>query len=73
MSEKPTTKEPFEKILEKIEEIVRALESNEVPLDEALAKFEEGVALSRAGTARLEEAERRIEEILKDGQTKPID
>ena len=66
-------KEPFESILEKIEQIVRALESNEIPLDEALAKFEEGVALSRAGTARLEEAERRIEEILKDGSTRPVE
>ncbi len=66
-------KEPFETILEKIEQIVRALESNEIPLDEALAKFEEGVALSRAGTARLEEAERRIEEILKDGSTQPVE
>jgi exodeoxyribonuclease VII small subunit len=66
-------KEPFETILEKIEQIVRALEGNEIPLDEALAKFEEGVALSRAGTARLEEAERRIEEILKDGTTRPVE
>ncbi|MBN2715624.1 MAG: exodeoxyribonuclease VII small subunit [Deltaproteobacteria bacterium] len=66
-------KEPFESILEKIEQIVRALESNDIPLDEALARFEEGVALSRAGTARLEEAERRIEEILKDGSTRPVE
>ena len=66
-------KEPFENILEKIEQIVRALESNEIPLDEALAKFEEGVALSRAGTARLEEAERRIEEILKDGTSRALE
>jgi exodeoxyribonuclease VII small subunit len=66
-------KEPFETILDKIEQIVRALESNEIPLDEALARFEEGVALSRAGTARLEEAERRIEEILKDGNTRPVE
>lgn len=68
-----TAKEPFEKILERIEQIVRSLESNEIPLDEALAKFEEGVALSRAGANRLEEAERRIEEILKDGTTKSIE
>ncbi len=64
---------PFEEILEQLEGVVRDLESNELPLDEALKRFEEGVALSRKGSARLEDAERRIEEILSDGTTKPLD
>jgi len=71
--DKPMTeKEPFEKIIEKIETVVRDLESNDLPLDEALKRFEEGIALSREGSARLEEAERRIEEILLDGTIKKI-
>ena len=64
---------PFEEILEQLEGVVRDLESNELPLDEALKRFEEGVALSRKGSARLEDAERRIEEILSDGTTRPLD
>ncbi len=64
---------PFEEILEQLEGVVRDLESNELPLDEALKRFEEGVALSRKGSSRLEDAERRIEEILSDGTTKPLD
>jgi len=64
---------PFEEILEKLEAVVRDLEDNELPLDKALERFEEGVALSREGSARLEQAERRIEEILEDGTTKPLD
>ena len=64
---------PFEEILDQLEGVVRDLESNELPLDEALKRFEEGVALSRKGSARLEDAERRIEEILSDGTTKPLD
>jgi len=68
--EKP---EPFEKILDKLEGVVRDLESNELPLDEALARFEEGVKLSRDGSKRLEEAERRIEEILEDGTVKELE
>jgi len=72
MSENDNKIEPFEQILSRIENIVKELEGNELPLDEALKRFEEGVALSRKGSARLEEAERRIEEILKDGSTRPI-
>ena len=64
---------PFEEILEQLEGVVRDLESNELPLDEALKRFEEGVALSRKGSSRLEDAERRIEEILSDGTTRPLD
>ncbi len=64
---------PFEEILEQLESVVRDLESNELPLDEALKRFEEGVALSRKGSSRLEDAERRIEEILSDGTTRPLD
>ncbi len=66
------TSQPFEKILGDIEKIVRELEDNEIPLEEALQKFEQGVKLSRAGSARLEDAERRIEEILKDSETKVL-
>ena len=64
---------PFEEILEQLEGVVRDLESNELPLNEALKRFEEGVSLSREGSSRLEDAERRIEEILSDGTTKPLD
>jgi exodeoxyribonuclease VII small subunit len=64
--------QPFEAILEQIEDIVKALESSELPLDEALKKFEKGVKLSRAGAARLDAAERRIDEILQDGTTVPV-
>ena len=69
---KEEKREPFEKILDKIEGVVRSLDSNELPLDDALKLFEEGISLSRQGSARLEEAERRIEEILDDGTTKEI-
>ncbi len=73
MSAKKPDRESFEKILEKLETVVRDLESNEVPLERALERFEEGVRLSREGAGRLEEAERRIEEILADGTTRALD
>jgi exodeoxyribonuclease VII small subunit len=73
MSAKKPDRESFEKILEKLETVVRDLESNEVPLERALERFVEGVRLSREGAGRLEEAERRIEEILADGTTRALD
>jgi exodeoxyribonuclease VII small subunit len=73
MTAKAGKREPFEKILEKLERVVRDLESNEMPLEKALERFEEGVKLSREGSQRLEEAERRIEEILDDGSVKELE
>jgi exodeoxyribonuclease VII small subunit len=66
-------KETFEEILSKLEEVVRTLEVGELPLDEALDRFEQGVRLSKEGAKRLAEAERRIEEILDNGDLRPID
>jgi exodeoxyribonuclease VII small subunit len=70
MSEK---KETFEQILTKLEEVVRALEVGELPLEEALDRFEQGVRLSKEGAKRLAEAERRIEEILDNGDLRPVE
>lgn len=53
-------KKTFEQSLKQLEEIVRELESGELPLETALKKFEEGVELSKFCSQRLEETERRI-------------
>ncbi|MCP4674718.1 MAG: exodeoxyribonuclease VII small subunit [Deltaproteobacteria bacterium] len=66
-------KESFEKVLEKLDGVVRDLEEGGLPLEDALSRFEQGVRLSREGAKRLEEAERRIEEILDDGTVREID
>ena len=66
-------KETFEDILGKLEGVVRTLEKGELPLEAALEQFEDGIRLSREGATRLAEAERRIEEILEEGELSPID
>lgn len=66
-------KESFEEILHKLEDVVQTLEQGELPLEEALDRFENGVRLSREGAKRLAEAERRIEEILENGDLTPVD
>ncbi|MGC1292133.1 MAG: exodeoxyribonuclease VII small subunit [Candidatus Acidiferrales bacterium] len=67
----------FEKSLARLEEVVKRLESADLPLDEAMKLFEEGVKLSRDCQKQLEEAEGRVEILLKkaDGklQAEPFD
>lgn len=65
----------FEQILARLQHVVERLESGELPLEESLAVFEEGIRLSRLGARRLDEAERRVEELLGDGdstRTRPL-
>ena len=56
----------FEDCLARLEQIVSALETGNLPLEESLKVFEEGVALARHCGRYLEEAERRIEVLAKD-------
>jgi exodeoxyribonuclease VII small subunit len=56
----------FEDCLARLEQIVAALESGNLPLEESLKVFEEGVSLARHCGRYLEEAERRIEILAKD-------
>ncbi len=56
----------FEDALARLEEIVKELESGDLPLEQSLKMFEEGIKLSRICNKRLEEAERRVEILLKD-------
>lgn len=54
----------FETAMERLENVVRALESGEITLDKSLELFEEGVALARVCSARLDEVEAKIEVLL---------
>ncbi len=65
MSE-PESKRPvsFEASIQRLSEIVTALEKGDLPLEESLALFEEGVKLSRASQERLDAAQKRVEELL---------
>ena len=58
----------FEKDLEKLEEIVEALEAGGLSLDDSLKRFEEGIKLARRCEKALTEAERKIEILTKNAQ-----
>jgi exodeoxyribonuclease VII small subunit len=62
MAEKPW----FSKDLERLEQIVRKLESQDLDLDEALKLFEEGVERLRAVRERLAAAEVRVRQVIAD-------
>jgi len=66
----------FEEALRKLESIVEAMESDDLPLDQLIQRFEEGAVLAKLCQDRLGEAEvkvRRLEENL-DGvlTTRPV-
>ncbi|HWI63487.1 MAG TPA: exodeoxyribonuclease VII small subunit [Symbiobacteriaceae bacterium] len=59
----------FEQAMQRLEQVVRELESGDLSLDAALALFQEGVALARQCGVQLDEAEARIEKLLDAGKT----
>jgi exodeoxyribonuclease VII small subunit len=55
----------FETALQRLEEIVKKLDSGDLPLASLLEIYEEGVTLSRFCQSKLEEAERKVEILTK--------
>lgn len=55
----------FEEALRALEEIVRKLESGEVPLDETISLYERGEVLRKHCQTRLDAAQARIDKIVK--------
>ena len=71
--EKPAAS--FESGLQELEQIVKEMESNELPLERALELFEKGMRLSESCRKQLEEAETRIEILVRKGdkvQAEPL-
>ena len=54
---------PFEEALKKLEAIVEAMESEDLPLESLLGKYEEGTQLSRICQEKLAEAELKIQQL----------
>lgn len=54
---------PFEEALKKLETIVEAMETEDLPLETLLAKYEEGTHLARICQEKLAEAEVKIQQL----------
>ena len=66
----------FEVALQRLETIVDQLEEGNLGLEDALSAFEDGVKLTRRCAGQLEDAERRIEELVREGEnwiTRPFE
>ena len=67
---------PFEEALNRLETIVEAMESGELPLEKLLAKYEEGMKLAAVCQEKLAEAEVKIQRLEKTAsgefQLKPL-
>jgi len=63
----------FEQALEELEQIVAALETGQVPLDETLTRFERAMRLKERCTSLLADAEARVSKLLDEqGNTEPF-
>jgi exodeoxyribonuclease VII small subunit len=58
----------FGKAVQRLEEIVKHLERDEVALEESAELFEEGVKLAKFCSERLDEAETKIEQLTEDSR-----
>ncbi len=56
----------FEQALSALEQVVKQLESGDVPLDNSIHLYERGEKLRKACQARLDTAQARIEKIVSD-------
>ncbi len=54
---------PFEEALKRLEGIVDAMESDDLPLETLLAKYEEGTRLAERCQSRLAEAEVKVQQL----------
>lgn len=70
MSEQSKT---FEASIRRLEEIVKKMESGDLPLEEALRLFEEGTALVRASNKQLDEAELQVAKLMKGADGAPVE
>ncbi len=63
----------FDQVLDRLRGVVEKLEGGKLGLEEQLAAFEQGVGLARRGARVLDQAERRVEELLGQGdKTAPL-
>ena len=68
---------PFEEALKKLEGVVEAMESGDLPLETLLARYEEGARLVKLCQEKLAEAELKIQQLEKNAagemKLKPVD
>ena len=67
-----TDNQSFEKAMQRLEQIVRALERGDAPLDESLKLFQEGTELVRACGKMLDDAQIQVNKVIKTADGTPV-
>jgi len=62
----------FEESMQRLEEVVAALEGGTLPLDQAMESYQEGVALVRTCRERLSSAELVVRRLTEDAAGNPV-
>lgn len=68
-----TKKLSFEESVARLDEIVKHLESGDMPLSESLSMFEEGTKLISSCTKLLNEAEQTVVKLKKGADRQPVE
>lgn len=68
-----TKKMNFEQSIQRLDEIVRHLESGDMPLSDSLTLFQEGTKLISACTEMLDEAEQTVVKLRKGADRNPVE
>lgn len=63
----------FEENMQRLEQIVRAMERGDVPLEESLKLFQEGTELVASCGKLLDEAELQVKKIVTDADGRPVE
>ena len=63
----------FEENMQRLEQIVRAMERGDVPLDESLKLFQEGTELVRSCGKLLDEAQLQVTKIMTAADGSPVE
>jgi len=70
--ETPPEDVPFEQAFQQLEQLVKNMESDRMPLDQLVSHYERGTRLLRTCQQRIREAEQRIEQIV-NGKAAPLE
>ena len=63
----------FEESMQRLEQIVRAMERGDVALEESLKLFQEGTELIRSCNKLLDEAQLQVKKIMTDPDGSPVE
>lgn len=66
-------KKTFEESMQRLEQIVRAMERGDVPLEESLKLFQEGTELVRSCGNLLDEAQLQVKKIMTAPDGSPVE